>query len=281
MGRAHAIACLVGGGAWKTWARLLRRLDAQGIDIGLHLDLTECPLLPRSRRALRGLIADSLLRRLDAQAVRAEIRAQLDAFEQALGHAPAFVDGHQHVHQLAGVRHPLLDELEQRAGPSRPWLRSTRGAGGLRTADAGSWRGLVKPRVIELLGAHGLAEMARRLGFAQNRRLLGVYDFQGGAQRYLRLLAAWLGVAGNADLLLCHPSLPLDHLPSHDSLMAARQTEFKVLCGPEFGALLRDTGIALRPMSQLLAPGGPQLNPARPQKQHALPARAPNSACAD
>ena len=40
---------------------------------------------------------------------------------------------------------------------------------------------------------------------AQNRALLGVYDFSGGAMRYLRLLRGWLSAACEGDLLMCHP----------------------------------------------------------------------------
>ena len=251
MGRVHAIGCLVGGHAWgKESSGLLRRLDADGIDIGLHLDLTEVPLLPGSRRPLSSLIAASLLRRIDAPAVRSEIRAQLDAFEQALGRGPAFVDGHQHVHQLGVVRRELVEELVDRYRGSKPWLRSTRVARGAGVKDPGGWHAIVKPRGIALLGSRALASMARRTGFGQNRRLLGVYDFRGGAQRYRDLLAAWLRAAGEADLLMCHPSAGLHEA---DLLIEARHAEFQVLSGTAFDAMLRDAGVTLAPMSLILA----------------------------
>ena len=250
MERVHAIGCLVGGDAWNTWIHPLRRLDSGGIDIGLHLDFTASPLLATSRRRLRALVAASLLRRLDGRGVRAEIRAQLDAFEQALGHGPAFVDGHQHVHQLPVIRRELLEELDDRYGPSAAWLRSTRVPPGGHAADRAGWRAFVKPWGIERLGARGLASMARRMGFGQNRSLLGVYDFEGGADRYRTLLGAWLRCASHADLLMCHPSLAQD---KGDALLAARQAEFQVLSSAAFGTLLRDSGIELWPMSQILA----------------------------
>lgn len=253
MERIHAIGCLVGGPAWKAWRRLLRRLDGDDVDIGLHLDLTESPLLPGSRRSLRALIAASLLRQLDRPALRAEIRAQLDAFEQTLGHGPAFVDGHQHVHQLAVVRGELLEELENRYGGRPPWLRSTRSVHGVGVAAYGGWRGIVKPWGIEQLGARGLASRARRLGFAQNRRLLGVYDFQGGPRRYRELLTVWLRCARDADLLMCHPSMRLN---AQDALIDARHAEFQVLGSADFGGMLRNAGVRLWPMSKILARAG-------------------------
>lgn len=242
--RVHAIACLVGGEGWSVaWVSALRRLDALGVDIGLHLDFTESPLLPRSRRHLPGLVADSLLGRVDAAHVRAEVRAQLHAFEQVLGHAPAFVDGHQHVHQLPTIRRELLDELADRYRGTRPWLRSTRPAGA-------PWSSSIKAGVIAMLGSGAFDAAARQKGFAQNRHLLGVYDFRGGAQRYLDRLRAWLLAAADGDLLMCHPGL---RATSDDPLGAAREAECQVLASPAFGALLHRCGVALRPMSQILA----------------------------
>lgn len=243
--RVHAIGCLVGGEGWSVaWTATLRRLDAAGIDIGLHLDFTESPVLPRSRRRLPGLIANSLLRGLDAAHIRAEVRAQLDTFEQVLGHGPAFVDGHQHVHQLPIIRRELLDELADRYRGTRPWLRSTR-------PEGAPWSSSIKAGVIAMLGSGAFNSTARQRGFAQNHRLLGVYDFQGGAQRYLDLLRAWLLSARDGDLLMCHPSL---HATPGEPLGAAREAEYQVLASPAFGELLRSCGVALWPMSQILAP---------------------------
>jgi predicted glycoside hydrolase/deacetylase ChbG (UPF0249 family) len=252
--RVHAISCMVGAPAWKSWGRLLGRLATDGLDIGLHLDLTEHPLLLRTNLPLRRLIVASQGRWLDREPLRAEIRAQLDDFEDRVGHAPAFIDGHQHVHQFPVIRTELLDELERRYPSFRPWLRSTRlpRAGG---AEPGTpWRDRIKPRVIDLLGATGLAALARQRGFALNRSLLGVYGFQGGRQRYLQRLASWLSVAGDADLLMCHPSLRVaDAGAVRDPLIDAREAEFLVLGGAEFGRMLDERNLSLRPMSEILA----------------------------
>jgi chitin disaccharide deacetylase len=242
----NAIGCMVGGEAWPEGSRSLQRLEPKRVDIGLHLDLTESPLLPRTLRPLERLIVDSFLRRLDRGCLRAEISAQLDAFERAIGRAPAYVDGHQHVHQLPVVREALLCELGERYPGPKPWLRSTR-------ADT-SWRQCLrfKPWLVERLGAAGLASMAIRACCLQNRRLLGVYDFYGGSQRYAQLLTAWLLAARAGDLLLCHPSLPM---PSGEALIAARIAEFRVLSDPTFVQQLADAGIALELVSRILGVG--------------------------
>ena len=248
-GCVQAIGCMVGGMAWPAWSRLLRRLEPDQVDLGLHLDLTESPLLPQMARPLNSLIRDSFLRRLDARAVRAEIRVQLDAFEQAIGRGPAYIDGHQHVHQFPIVRDELLAELGERYGGCKPWLRSTRRPREPNDKSRSSQGLRLKPWLIEQLGASGLASLALRGGYPQNRRLLGVYDFHGGVQRYSQLLAAWLLAAREGDLLMCHPSLTMQ---GNDPIIAARNAEFQVLCGHAFAKQVWDAGIVLRPMSRIL-----------------------------
>jgi hypothetical protein len=247
----QAIGCQVGGPAWVDGARLLRGLPSGQADLGLHLDLTERPLAPDQARPLGRLIADAYGRRLDLAALRRQVRAQLDAFAQALGRAPDYVDGHQHVHQLPGVRDVLLAELAalqaqaQTGNGPGPWLRATRAPAGLARAGL-PW---FKPRVIEALGAAGLASRMHARGLAGNRCLLGVYDFSGGPGRYARLLAGWLRAMAPGDLLMCHPG-------SADcgaaALGGARHAEFQVLSGDGFGALCRQAGVDLQPMSRIL-----------------------------
>jgi chitin disaccharide deacetylase len=233
-----AISCLVGAPAWQAAWRSLGMLD--GIDVGLHLDLTEFPLIAASRRSLAALIVGAYSARLDQRLLRAEIAAQLDAFERALGRPPDFVDGHRHVHQLPGVRDILLELLAQRGGTPRPWLRST-------SCDA-AIRGF-KPWAIEALGAAALGRLARRHGLAQNRHLLGVYDFAGGAARYRALLRGWLAQAHDGDLLMCHPSVTLQ---TGDPILSARGAEYESLAAADWADTLAQAQIALRPMSRIL-----------------------------
>lgn len=247
MERVHATGALVGAPAWQAGIGFLRRMHAEGLDVGLHLDFTEHPLI-RSRSDLRPLIVQSYAGHLDRPAIRAEIRAQLDAFEQGVGHAPAFVDGHQHVHQLPAIREELLEELDDRYGAYPPWIRRTRQRPGAR-ASAGlkAW---IKATTIAALGASSLTAAARRHGLPQNRALLGVYDFSGGAHRYLTLLRGWLSAAREGDLLMCHPRWAIGR---GDPLAAAREAEYQVLASRHFGQLVEELGVVLWPMSHILA----------------------------
>lgn len=250
MGRVQAVSAQVGGPAWSAGARELSPLDPQGVDVGLHLDLTECPLQAGIRMPLKEAIGRAYAGRLDVAQLRSEIRAQFDAFEDALGRAPAYVDGHQHVHQLPVVRSLLVQELLLRY-PERntgriPWLRNTRGPSRKAHADWGTW---AKAEVIAALGSRALALLAQRHAIAQNRRLLGVYDFSGDAQAYGRRLWRWLGGAENGDLLMCHAGLSTGQA---DPLARARFIEFSVLGSLEFAERVAFKNIRLRPMHQIL-----------------------------
>lgn len=239
LGRVQATSAMAGAPAWAEGAAELRTLDARQVEVGLHLDLTEHPLhLPR--QPLGRLIARAYLRQLDAAALRAEIRAQFDAFEQHLDRPPAYVDGHQHVHQLPVVRDLLVQEVARRYPAGTLWLRATHA--GLR-ADP-------KAQVIAGLGARALSHLAQRQGLRQNARLLGVYDFTGGTERYCARLARWLHAARDGDLLMCHPALPA---PGPDAIARARQDEFAVLSAPGFDALLADACVRLAPMREILS----------------------------
>jgi hypothetical protein len=249
LGHVQAIGCMVGGAGWPAWSRLLRRLALSDVDLGLHLDLTEAPLLPGTARPIGKWIRDAVLHQLDRRALREEIKAQLDAFEEAVGHGPVYVDGHQHVHQLPIVRNELLAELDDRYGWFRPWLRSTRGARSLGFVQDPVCGDVFKHWYIERLGARGLASAAWRMGYRQNQGLLGVCDFRGGAPRYRQLLEAWLRTAHHGDLLVCHPSLPTH---ASDPIIDARKAQFEVLSAPEFAMQLGEAGIDMRRMSAIL-----------------------------
>jgi predicted glycoside hydrolase/deacetylase ChbG (UPF0249 family) len=218
------------------------------VDIGLHLDFTENLPGQAKRWPLGQLIRRSYFGQLDLAVIRSEIKQQFDAFEQDFGAAPAYVDGHQHVHQLPNIREELLAELGERYHDKRPWLRNTRSNGLAWSQWRAGFASVIKPLGIELLGSGGLAVMAQAQGHAQNQHLLGVYDFSGGAQRYAQLLAQWLASAASGDLLMCHPS---GQSSASDGLLKARQAEFSVLSEPSFNELLNRYDIQLVAISQM------------------------------
>ena len=228
---------MVRRGAWVTGVRALRDVHPDRIGVGLHLDLTWSLEGKHSEQSLSSLIARSYLRLLKPQTARQEIRSQLSRFEDALGRAPAFVDGHRHVHQLPVVREMLVAELAERYGSRSPWIRSTRPSGGWSMATA-------KARVIHSLGGEALLEHAARHGIAASHCLLGVYGFTGDANAYRARLESWIGECSTGDVLMCHPSLK--DTPG-DPIGAARRNEYAVLGNVNFPFETRHGPVTLAP----------------------------------
>ena len=222
-GRLSAASCMTCSPRWPAAAaRLTSEVQAR-IRLGLHLDLTA--FVPGAQ-ALKEVIVSAYLRQLDGAHLQQVVADQLDRFEQALGRAPDYVDGHQHVHQLPQVREALLAELRRRYPTApRPWLR-------ISDASAGQgWKGWL----IAALGSRALRGQARSVGFLTTGRLLGVYGFDGDAAAYLQRLAGWLPLARADDALMCHPAARLD---AGEEIGGARFQEYQVLGGEAFAGLL-------------------------------------------
>lgn len=232
-GRVSATSCMVGTPRWPHAAAALGALAPGAIDIGLHLDFTESPLDRSLRSGLGAFMARAYLAQLPSRRIVGEVRAQFDAFEDALGRAPDHVDGHQHVHQLPVVRDALLDELARR-GWTHAWLRGTRRPRG----EPGT-----KPRVIAALGGTRLRARAERQGLPMSGHLLGVYGFDADAQAYQCLLARWLRRAADGDVLMCHPGRA-ENAPG-DPIAPARAVEYEVLASDAWPRLLAQAGVTV------------------------------------
>ncbi|MEO6410616.1 MAG: ChbG/HpnK family deacetylase [Burkholderiaceae bacterium] len=236
-GRLSAISCLVNFDRWPVASLALRDLP-DGVEVGLHLDLTEgrpCsatlaqawPTLP----ALPRLILRAHLRRLPLAALRDEIHAQLAAFVAGVGRGPDFIDGHQHVHHLPGIREQVLEAAA--AITPRPPLRATGRVRGPGFA--------VKRMLIEATGGWSLVRAMRSRAWPHNAALLGVYDF--AAIDYGALMRRWLAsVPPQGALLFCHPGDPAD---PGDPIAAARRREAAYLGSDMFASDLRAAGVGL------------------------------------
>ena len=234
-GRLSATSCMSTAPGWPQAARALAPLRP-ALSVGLHFNLTEGHGGAVRARTLAQVLRAAYLGQLEPGALRAAWREQLDAFEQALGTPPDFIDGHQHVHQLPGVRQALLQELRARYGArALPWVRSTRPAGGL-------WR-VPKAAVIALLGGWTATRLLRRAGVGTNRGFGGVYGFDApDADAYRAHMRRWLAQMPPAGggLLMCHPASAA--VPG-DALAAQRVVEFEYLASPAFARDLQQAGL--------------------------------------
>lgn len=230
-GRLTAVSCLTSSPHWPACAPMLRDLPT-GVQRGLHFGLTafaplsaELRLLwPRAPR-LPTLLWRAALRALPLPALAAEWRRQWDAFVAATGHLPDFVDGHQHVHHLPGVRDVVLSGL-----PDKVAVRNTGCLPGPGHA--------FKRTVIAESGGRGLLRELCRRHVAHNAALLGVYDFQD--PDYRGLMKGWMrAVPANGALLFCHPGT------GDDAIGPARRREAQYLGSEAFVQDLAEAGISL------------------------------------
>ena len=238
-GRLQAVSCLTNLAAWRDCAPLLAGLPPD-VARGLHFNLSEgTPLSEALRDAwptpqpLARLLAAAALGRLPGGAIEAELDAQWSAFVHATGHAPDFVDGHQHVHALRGVRDAVLRRARAAGVP----VRSTGHVVGPGYA--------FKRRVIEACGGRALAQALAAQGLVHNAALVGVYDF--GPRDYRALMRGWLAALradrpGGVTLLFCHPGAAGD-ASSHDAIAAARRAEAAYLGSAAFVDDLAAAGV--------------------------------------
>jgi predicted glycoside hydrolase/deacetylase ChbG (UPF0249 family) len=237
--RITAIACIANSPYWEGDAALLAGLPAD-IDVGLHLNLTEGrPLSRRLTRlwrrmpSLPKLILLAHLGRLPRAELRREVHAQFAAFLAAYGKPPRFIDGHQHVHHLPGLREIVLDVVDH-VQPV-PAMRSTGQLSGPGFA--------FKRWLIERTGGRALAGALHGRAMEHNRVLLGAYDF--ATADYRALMQGWLEAAPEKGaLLFCHPGEHHAGDPP-DAIGAARERELAYLAGEGFASDLARAGVQL------------------------------------
>ncbi len=238
-GRLSAASCVTNGPGWPRAAAVLAAAEAS-LELGLHFNLSEGEPRSAELRAhwptlpgLARLLVLAHLRRLPIAAIGAEFLAQAEAFTGGIGRAPAFVDGHQHVHALPGIRRVVLDVIA--TWPGRPAVRNT---GRLLGPGAD-----FKRAVIEASGGRALRRDLVARGIPHNRDLLGAYDF--AAVDYGRLVRGWLAESTReGSLLFCHPcTAAIDG--ADDPIAAARRREATYLGSDEFAADLRAAGVTI------------------------------------
>jgi predicted glycoside hydrolase/deacetylase ChbG (UPF0249 family) len=243
-GRISATGCLVQAPHFEQSARALKGLP---IDLGLHLNLTE----PLGQTGLCLSLGQLLWRTysglISKQAVAEQIDTQLDLFEQHVGQAPDFIDGHLHVHQFPVVRDLLLQAVRRRYSNNLPWIRDTRAAP--MSAQLPVMQRL-KAKLIGALGAASLIRLAQQLGMHSNRGFAGAYDFDRPHPAYETMLSAWLEQAASHMLFMVHPATQAS---SALAFGVDRIEEYRVLSSDAFAAQLQQRGLQITRLSTLLA----------------------------
>ena len=242
--RLSSASCITTTTAWAAEGRALATTfdPATRLELGLHFNLSEgrplsadlarlWPTLPTLPR----LIALAHLGRLPRAALASELRAQRDAFAAALDRPPAFIDGHQHVHHLPGIRDLVLGALEtDRAAAQSTAIRNTGHVVGPGHA--------VKRMLIERTGGRQLQTLLEAKNIRHNAALLGVYDFRDAD--YRRLVQAWLAAAPpRGGLVFCHPNR--GRAGGEDAIADARLREASYLASAAFADDLAGAGFSV------------------------------------
>jgi chitin disaccharide deacetylase len=249
MGRLSATGAMTNMPGWRRMARSLMPLRDR-IAVGLHLNFTAgTPLGPMPRLAplgafpaLKDLLPKALKRQLPDSEIAEEISRQIEAFEEAFGDAPAFVDGHQHVHVLPAIRPALIQALKARGYAGRVWLRdpSDKAMAILRRPI-----GRNKALIVKSL-ARGFARSAHAAGFRTNRGFSGFAPLDLSVP-VARVFEEAFSKLGAHPLVMCHPGYVDDELRALDPALESRVEELNYLKSDAFRDLLEERGLRLVP----------------------------------
>lgn len=235
LGRLSAAGAMTNRPHWRRLAGEFGAFSGRA-DLGLHFNLTcAAPLGPMPKLAPSGTfpalgqVTRAAVLSLGVRSeIAVELARQLDAFEDALGRAPDFLDGHQHVHALPGVRRAVLDLLARRYPAGSVYVRDPADRPAAIRA-----RGVAVGKALTIAGlATGFRSAALRSGFRLNRGFSGVAPFE--PQRdFAADLKRFILRPGAAHLVMCHPGFVDDELARLDPVVATRPIEHAAIAAFE------------------------------------------------
>lgn len=230
-GRLSATSALVTGRHWRAHAIRARELRGKAA-VGLHFNLTLggplgpmpwlCPTdhFPTLSTVLRASVA----RHVPPIEIADELERQLDEFESWLEAPPDFVDGHQHVHALPVIRDAVVAVLKRRYAGRGLLVRDPADTA---AAILGRSAAVKKSLVLAAL-ARGFGEAVRTAGFVANTSFSGVSAFDQRKSYRLELDRFFL-LPTPRHLVMCHPGLVDDELPTLDPVVGRRLDELTAL----------------------------------------------------
>jgi predicted glycoside hydrolase/deacetylase ChbG (UPF0249 family) len=257
-GRINAVSALVAAPSFcRSEAIALSVLNsaAPRAAIGLHVALT-APFRPLSKGfkpvsevgflPLAATIRHAIMHRFRRAALVAELNSQVQAFRDAFGRAPDFVDGHHHVHLLPQISAALFDVVRESAPAT--WLRQC----GRKTpfpARFADRKGLL----LDLL-SYQFRRRAAALGLRTNPAFAGTYDFE-AETNFATLFPSFLERLPAGSVVMCHPGFVDAELQRLDPLTTIREKEYAYFAGDSFPAALATHGVALASREALYQAG--------------------------
>lgn len=252
-GRLTATSVMTTQQGWPEANREFRALAPEA-DLGLHFNLTlggplgAMPHFAPSGAfpAMNAIVPSAWRGALPRGEIRDELRRQLDAFEEAHGAPPDYVDGHQHVQVLPGIADELVAELSARGFAGKVWLRDSADRPRRIFSRGKHWG-----KALTVAGlARGFRAKARAAGFALNDGFSGFSDFDARAD-YAADFATYLRAPGERPLIMCHPGHVDDELAGLDPVTESREAELAFLLSDRFAEMLESAGARLERMSRM------------------------------
>lgn len=225
--RLSAVSCMTTTSEWPRAAKAIAPYCGN-IDIGLHLNLTDPPLLTQASMPLQQLIRQSMLGKLTFHCILNEFHAQWDQFVEHINQAPDFIDGHQHTHHLPIIRDALLLLYKQRAKKHRPYIRIAALNSINITLKRPHW---IKQSIIHFTGAAALRALLKKQQISHNKAFAGIYDFQ-PTRDYGSLFKIFLATMESGTLIMCHPGY--EHSDQNDPICEARLNELNYFSSDTF-----------------------------------------------
>lgn len=225
------------------WSRLGPALleNQNQVAIGLHLNLTQGSSSKPFKSlapddffpSLSSLMTRSFTGQLRREDVRQEIESQFDAFENIAKRPPDFIDGHQHVHVLPGIRHVLLATIKHRYPQAKIWIRNPSDC-----INAIVKRETCVPKALFVKAlSSGFKRAVQKAGFATNQGFSGFNSFDQDRRFEEDFQKSTLKL-GRKHVIMCHPGYVDEELQKMDEVTHCRSQELMYLSSTRFQDLL-------------------------------------------
>ncbi len=218
--RLSAVSCFTDSPLWEQYGPELSEYRDY-VDTGLHFNLTHdfcCFNHPLGYWLVRSAIAQ-----LPLEKIRESLHRQFSEFIRVTGRVPDFIDSHQHVHILPGIRQVLLDYLVSQNLIHALYIRSVVP---MISSGGDAW---LKSFVIKRLATGWQSAIIDCC--ATNTNFAGVYSLK-ESRNYPVLFQGWLQMCETGSLIMCHPGLESDD--EKDIIRRARVAEYQFFQSDQF-----------------------------------------------
>ena len=246
-----ATSCMTTSPLWPEWGERLKPLASQ-VDIGLHWDLTQ--FTPLSASSAHGLtqplsIGQTILKAYSRQfslaALQQECLLQLQRFQEVMGFAPHFIDGHQHIHQFPQLRDALLEVCQSYFKQDRPPIRLVNGYPFLSPL-----RDSLLKLLIHTLGRNAFKRQLDKMQWPYYEDFKGIYVFKGNPN-VAALFKQFIQQISTHGIIMCHPGHLSD--PKTDPISQLREQEYSFLNSQEWLSLRQAESIQLCRYSEMIS----------------------------